>query len=206
MQSEALAMPSKRPHKAFWVWAGLAGLAAVVVAAEVAAYSWRASVDARQRCGLGCPSVSYRDRAWWVFMHLISTRAYDILVMAARQCVVIALALVGAVFVAPVVTAYLARRRQSSDKAPGALRRGIGVLAIGLPGLALVGVAAGLISALLQHPIPNDGASFEVAGLSVGWPWYLSNNVLLAAEAMLALAFAVGVAVWRQQSSHGHAG
>jgi len=78
MQSGALAMPSRRPRKAFWVWAGLAGPAAVVVAAEVAAYSWR--------------------------------------------------------------------------------------------------------------------------------PWYLSNNVLLAAEAMLALAFAVGVAVWRQQSSQGHAG
>ncbi len=64
--------------------------------------------------------------------------------------------------------------------------------------LAIIGLAAGAASALLQLPIPNSGVTQTVVGSSVGWPWYLSSNLLLAVEAMLAVGLAVAVASWRQ--------
>jgi hypothetical protein len=164
-------------------------LAAVLVACEIAAYRWRASVDSFN-CSLGCPRIYYRDQSWLTETHVASTATYDLVVMVARQCVVIALAVLAAALAGPALADHTTRPDRSRPAV---------VAASAAAGLLLTGLAAGVASALLQLPVPGDGVSHQVIGLNVGWPWYWSSNLLLAVEAMLVVALAAGVPAWRRR-------
>jgi hypothetical protein len=199
MSTDAAALPAaRRPLGRMLVTVlSLGLLAAVGVACEVAAYRWRALVDSAY-CGLGCPPVHYRDQSWLSLTHMGPTGTYDVVVMVARQCVVIALAILAAALIAPALAGHTTRAHRTQDPR----RRRFAAMTVAAA-LLLAGVAGGVASALLQLPIPGDGVSHQVIGLNVGWPWYWSSNLLLAVEAMLAVALSVSVVGRRHRARAG---
>jgi hypothetical protein len=150
-------VPTPRARSAraqvLFVALSLGSLAAVVAVTEVAAYRWRASVD-HSHCYLGCAPIHYEELTWLIRTHMASTTTYDVVVMVARQCVVIALAVVAAVVIVPTLAGHMIRRDQTAGTTFASPRRRVAMVAAVAAGLLLVGLSAGVASAVLQHPFP----------------------------------------------------
>jgi hypothetical protein len=192
---------SRSFRRSWWLLAGCCALAVVVVVAELLTYRWRAMVNSSAYPLFGGRCAVYQcaqilARSYWIATHRTSTRSYDLLVMAARQCVVAALVLAAVAWAAPAAARQAARFRQVPAPGPAepALSGRLAGLVLACSTVAAAGAAGGLASAILQHPIPGEGVPRPLLGVSAGWPWYLSSNLLLGIEASLAVAIALGLA------------
>jgi hypothetical protein len=206
-----------RQHRgqALWVLLILAAMCTLMLVAGLAAAHWVASIrDARQSlkaAGCSVPQAGDQFRVLGppvgkpgscsALLRQLSLReasigSYNFALFVFRECVPAAFAVIGALVGAPLVAREIEQRSQLAAWTQSVSRRRwyttkVAALAAGL---AVAGLAAGFANDWLQRPLTEGGLT------SSHWPWFVSIDLALAGEAVLAFALAVAVGAWLRRT------
>jgi hypothetical protein len=195
-----------RQHRgqALWTIITVAVLCVLAVNLGLSAEHWLAGYRAwlRQLAAAGCPPPTARSGDFHVnnpaaclalknrypgSLQAAFASRYNFAILLSQYGLPAAFAVTGAIIGAPLVAREVEQRTHLAAWTQSVSRRRwytakISALAAGL---ALAGLAAGTINAWLQHQLTAGDAA------SSRWSWFVSVNLALAGEAVLAFSLAV---------------
>jgi hypothetical protein len=206
-----------RQHRgqALWVLLILAAMCTLMLAVGLSASHWVASIgDARQSLkAAGCPVPQAGDQfqvlgpsagkpgsctalAQELSLREASISNYTLALFLFHDCVPAAFTVIGALVGAPLVAREIEQRSQLAAWTQSVSRRRwyttkVAALAAGL---TVAGLAAGFANDWLQRPLTEGGLT------SSRWPWFVSIDLALAGEAVLAFALAVAIGAWLRRT------
>jgi len=194
-----------RQHRgqALWTVITVTALCALMVSFGLSAEHWLAGYHSwlRQLAAAGCPPPSAHGGVFHVrsaatcfalkdrypgSLQAAFASSYKFAILFSQDGLPAAFAIIGALIGAPLVAREVEQRTQLAAWTQSVSRRRwyITKIAALTAALAVAGLAAGAANAWLQHQL--------TAGDSSRWSWFVSINLALAGEAVL--AFALGVA------------
>jgi hypothetical protein len=204
-----------RQHRgqALWTTLTLAALCALMLGVGLSASHWLTGYHhwLRALAAAGCPPPNARSGDF----HVRSAAAcsalrgqypgglqasfaarYSFAILAFKDGIPAALAVIGALVGAPLVAREIEQRTQLAAWTQSVSRQrwyATKTAAIAA-GLAVAGLATGFANDWLQHPLAQGGLTGS------RWPWFVSINLALAGEAVLAFALAVALGAWLRRT------
>src|ERR1019366_9372257 len=206
-----------RQHRgqALWVLLILAAMCTLMLGVELSASHWVASIrDARQSLkAAGCSVPPAGDQlrvlgppagkagSCSALLQELSLReasisSYNLALFVFHDCVPAAFAVIGAPVGAPLLAREIEQRSQLAAWTQSVSRRRwyVTKVAAVAAGLAVAGLAAGVANDWLQRPLTEGGLTDS------RWPWFVSIDLALAGEAVLAFALAVAIGAWLRRT------
>jgi hypothetical protein len=204
-----------RQHRgqALWTVIAVAALCVVMGGFGLSAEHWLAGYHAwlRQLAAAGCPPPTahngvfhvrsaatcsaLKDRYPGSLQAAFATR-YSFAILLSQNGLPAVFAIIGAMIGAPLVAGEVEQRTHLAAWTQSVSRRRwytskITALAMAL---AVAGLTAGLANAWLQHQLASGDTT------SSRWSWFVSINLALAGEALLAFALAVALGAWLRRT------
>ena len=205
-----------RQHRGQVLWTGLTLVAICVVAlgVGVSANHWLAGYHqwVKDLADAGCPPPDAHSGTFHVrsaatcnalrglYPGALGNSAfvsrYNFAILAFEDGVPAALAIVGILVGAPLVAREVEQRTQLVSWTQSVSRRRWYVMKVSVlaAALAVVGLAAGVVTDQLQRPMVTGGL------MSSRWVWFFSIDLALVGEILLAFALAVALGAWLRRT------
>lgn len=204
-----------RQHRgqALWTALTLAALCALMLGVGLSASHWLTGYHhlLSALAAAGCPPPNARSGDFHVRsaaacsafrgqypggLQAAFAARYGFAILAFKDGIPAALAIIGALVGAPLVAREIEQRTQLAAWTQSVSRQrwyATKTAAIAA-GLAVAGLAAGFANDGLQHPLTQGGLTGS------RWPWFFSIQLALAGEAVLAFALAVALGAWLRRT------